>query len=162
MREFTAKNQFFYAPCRYYRHEVCSAEETIKWCGFWWRKVKDTKIPVNCKIVHQLQKWNTKHTADANSVRGETKFSARYSVMPTGMWHTLWLESPDFWKVNLPLYKHSYAFQGKGLHWFSSLGRFLPGGCQKRHARGFLVQCVLVIGWFPNFSTKKKPPGEFV
>lgn len=59
----------------------------------------------------------------------------------------------------LSFYKHIQVLQGKGLHWFFFLGRFYQ---VKRHALGLLGESVLLIGWFSNFSTKKKPPGELI
>lgn len=78
------------------------------------------------------------------------------------MWHTLSAGVPRLLESQLTSLQTQLSFPGKGATLvFFPLGRFYQVG-QKRHDRGPLVQSVLLSGWFSNFSTKKKPPGELV
>lgn len=55
-RESTAKNQFFYPLYRYCRCNTFQQRRPPNDVDSRWWKVKDTKVPVNFKIIHQLQK----------------------------------------------------------------------------------------------------------
>ena len=146
MRESTDENQCFYALYRHCRRKFFQQRRPSKDVDSRWRKAKDTIITINFQIIHQVQKQNTKSAARANYVTDEMKYpqpqsSSRHSATPTGNScatpHRM--ESSDSRKVNLPLCKHFYVFQGKGLHCISSLGRSHPVS-QKRHAFGPLVK----------------------